>query len=318
MLARMTSGDERAHASTRRWRRWTTPELKGTRRTARRAKRSATLGRLYERLSLPVAVFMLFSSRRFHPSYKMTWRKKTALGLRIYRNWRHVRTGVSYKAHLAMAAKLLELSPTLEGAVVECGSWLGGTTTNLSVICDIVGRDLIVYDSFEGLPAPEAADKMKPAVKGSFKGSLETVQGNVRNYGVIERCHFRKGWFKDTLPGHSEPIALCFIDVDLKSSMHDCIVNLWPYLAQQGYLFFDEYVHLHNCALFFSERFWREYLDTSPPGLMGTGTGVGVGQYFLGPWMGQSASPPIQRPSSVAYTSKGFNALWDYVPTTPR
>ena len=191
-----------------------------------------------------------------------------------------------------MAAKLLELPPTVEGAVVECGSWLGGTTTNLSVICDIVGRELIVYDSFEGLPAPEAADNMKPAVKGSFKGSLETVQGNVRKYGVIERCQFRKGWFKDTLPSHSEPIAFCFIDVDLKSSMHDCIVNLWPHLALQGYLFFDEYVHLHNCALFFSERFWRDYLDTKPPGLMGTGTGVGVGQYFLGPWMGPSASPP--------------------------
>ncbi len=57
--------------------------------------------------------------------------------------------------------------------------------------------------------------------------------------------------------------------------MHDCIVNLWPHLTDEGYVFFDEYVHLHNCSLFFSERFWRDYLDTTPPGLMGTGTGVG-------------------------------------------
>jgi hypothetical protein len=213
-----------------------------------------------------------------------------------------------------MAVKLLEMPPEAKGAVVECGCWLGGTTTNLSVICDVVGRDLIVYDSFEGLPAAEAGDKMKGNVKGAFRGDLEVVQGHVREYGVIERCQFRKGWFKDTLPHHTEPIALCFIDVDLKSSMHDCVVNLWPYLIGQGYVFFDEYVHLHNCALFFSERFWRDYLDTTPPGLMGAGTGVGVGQYFLGPWIGPSAPPPNQRPTSLAYTRKNFDGLWDYVP----
>jgi O-methyltransferase len=276
-------------------------------------KRMLRLGTLYERLSLPVAVFMLFSNRSFHPKYGMTWRRKAALGLRIYRNWRHVRTGISYKAHLAIAAKLLELPPGVEGAVVECGCWKGGTTTNLSVICDIVGRDLIVYDSFEGLPAPEALDEMKPEVQGTFRGDLEVVQDNVRTYGEIDRCQFRKGWFRDTLPHHSEPIALCFIDVDLKSSMHDCIVNLWPHLVDQGYVFFDEYTELHNCALFFSERFWRDYLDTTPPGLMGAGTGIGVGQYYLGPWRG---TPLIQRPTSLAYTRKSFDGLWAYTPDT--
>jgi macrocin-O-methyltransferase TylF-like protien len=268
----------------------------------------------YERLSLPITIFFLLSNPRFHPKYEMTWRKKFALGFRLYGNWRHIRTGISYKAHLAIAAKLLEIPPSVKGAVVECGCWLGGTTTNLSVICDIVGRDLIVYDSFEGLPAPVAGDNMSPMVKGSFRGDLDVVKRNVRRYGVIERCQFRKGWFKDTLPSHREDILLCFIDVDLKSSMHDCIVNLWPYLTEEGYVFFDEYVHLHNCALFFSERFWSDYLDTTPPGLMGTGTGVGVGQYFLGPWRGKSASPAIQRATSLAYTRKDFQGLWDYVP----
>ncbi|HEY5076986.1 MAG TPA: TylF/MycF/NovP-related O-methyltransferase, partial [Acidimicrobiia bacterium] len=73
-------------------------------------------------------------------------------------------------------------------------SYLPKLASRLSILCDIVGRELIVYDSFEGLPAPAAAENMKPAVKGSSKGSLETVQGNVRKYGVIDRCQFRKGW----------------------------------------------------------------------------------------------------------------------------
>ncbi len=109
----------------------------------------------------------------------MTWRKKFELGLRFYRNSRRIRTGLSYKAHLAIAAKLLEIPPSVEGAVVECGCWLGGTTTNLSVLCELVGRDLIVYDSFEGLPAPLAGDDMNPIVKGSFRGELDVVRANV-------------------------------------------------------------------------------------------------------------------------------------------
>lgn len=294
------------------------PSERQQRRNKRRGLRMMKVGELYERLSLPFTVFFLFANRGFHPLYQMTWRRKLRLGLRLYRNTRRIRTGISYKAHLAIAAKLFEIPPSAKGAVVECGCWLGGTTTNLSIICDIVGRDLIVYDSFEGLPAPEAGDNMKPKVEGAFRGDLDVVQDNVRRFGVIERCQFRKGWFRDTLVHHDEPIILCFIDVDLKSSMHDCIVNLWPHLTNQGYVFFDEYVHLHNCALFFSERFWRDYLDTTPPGLMGTGTGVGVGQYFLGPWRGASASPPIQRPSSLAYTRKDFNGSWDFVPNADR
>jgi hypothetical protein len=211
-----------------------------------------------------------------------------------------------------MAAKLFEMGPAVEGVVVECGCWVGGTTANLSLICEVVGRNLIVYDSFEGLPPPAAGDEdLGPDVAGAFRGDLEVVQENVRRFGVIERCEFRKGWFRDTLPAHTEPIAMCFVDVDLKSSMHDCIVNLWPHLVDQGYLFFDEYVLLDRCALFYSERFWHDYLGTLPPGLMGAGTGVGVGQFFLGPYR---ATPPIQRPSSTTYTRKDFRAHWDYSP----
>ncbi len=283
-----------------------------------RHKRRVRVGEWYERASFPFAVFMLLANRRFRPKYNMTWRRKIALSLHFYRNTRHIRTGLSYKAHLAMAAKLLEMPATVEGAVVECGCWLGGTTANLSLLCDIVDRTLIVYDSFEGLPAPEPGDNVKAGVQGTYRGYLEEVRDNVARFGAIHRCEFRKGWFKDTLPNHREPIALCLIDVDLKSSMHDCVVNLWPHLVDEGYVFFDEYVNLHHCSLFFSERFWHDYLDTSPPGLMGTGTGIGVGQYFLGPLRGKDAVTGFQRPTSVAYTRKDYDGSWDYRPEPNR
>ncbi|MGH8978535.1 MAG: TylF/MycF/NovP-related O-methyltransferase [Acidimicrobiia bacterium] len=264
----------------------------------------------YTVLSLPVVVVFLFFSKRIHPSYGMTWSRKFALALRMYRTTRKVETSTSYKAHLAMAAKLLEIDPKLKGVVVECGCWRGGSTANLSLVCDIVGRTLVVYDSFEGLPPSDPRDKYAwPEGEGFLRGDLEVVRDNVHKYGAVERCEFRKGWFADTLPQHREPIVLCFLDVDYEASMHDCIVNLWPHVTERGYVFIDEFARVDYCALFFSERFWKDHFDTYPPGLLGVGTGVGVGQYFLGPL---KERPLIQAPASVAYTRKDFYGQWDF------
>lgn len=196
--------------------------------------------------------------------------------------------------------------------IVEAGCWKGGTTANLSLVADIVGRDLVVYDSFEGLPAPSEGDRWAPAMgEGAFRGGLEEVRANVARCGVVERCQFRKGWFSDTLAGHTEPIVAAFLDVDYQASLHECVLGLWPHLVDRGYMFIDEYTRLDYCALFFSERFWRTYFDRPPPGLMGAGTGAAVGQYFLGPYRGK---PPIQEPNSVAWTRKDFYGEWDYAP----
>jgi O-methyltransferase len=274
------------------------------------------LRRAYISLSLPVVVVMLFYNHHFDPAYEMTWAKRFKLAYKMRRTTRRVVTGTSYKAHLAMAVKLLEIPPDVDGVVVECGCFLGGSTANLSLVCEVIGRDLIVYDSFEGLPPPSANDKYaKPQYTGRFKGSLDVVEANVRKYGAIDRCTFVKGWFKDTLPRHDQPVVLCFLDVDYQASLHDCVLNLWPRLTERGYLFVDEYVLTDYCALFYSERYWRTYFDTKPPGLVGAGTGVGIGQYYLGPYpefsMGKT---PIQQPDTAAYTRKDFTGVWEYFP----
>lgn len=267
---------------------------------------------LYELLSLPVLTLFLFHDKRFHKSYGLTWRKKLGLALRMYRNTQQVTTGTSNRAHMAMAAKIFEVPPHVEGVIVEAGCWKGGTTANLSLVADIVGRDLIVYDSFEGLPAPADGDRWaSPLGEGAFKGELDEVRHNVEAHGVIERCRFRKGWFDDTLAEHTEPIVLAFIDVDHQASMHRCVLDLWPHLNDEGYWFVDEYTRLDYCALFFSERYWRTYFDRPPPGLMGAGTGIAVGQHFIGP---HRAMPPIQAPRSIGWTRKDFYGAWDYFP----
>jgi hypothetical protein len=268
----------------------------------------------YQWVSLPFAILFLLYNPHLHPEYRMGWRRRIRLALQMFRNTRRIPTATSYKAHLVMAVKLLELPPKAKGVVVECGCWEGGSTANLSLVCDIVGRTLVVYDSFEGLPAPEQGDRYaRPEFEGMLRAPIETVREHVRRYGAIGRCEFRKGWFHDTLPRHTEPVALCFLDVDYEASLYDCVVHLWPHLTDRGYVFIDEYSRIDYCALFFSERFWRKHFDRSPPGLLGTGTGVGVGQFFVGPLRETRGRLPLQAPTSVAYTRKDFQGEWTYV-----
>jgi O-methyltransferase len=270
------------------------------------------LARGWATVSWPATVLFLLYNPNQHPDYMLTWRRKLVLAYRMWRTTRGVVTGTSYKAHLAMANKLLEIPPEVEGAVVECGCWYGGSTANLSLICDIVGRDLIVYDSFEGLPPPEKGDQYaKDEATGMLKVELDDVRENVRKFGAVERCTFRKGWFSDTLPGHTEPIVLLFLDVDWQASLDDCIRNLWPHLVDRGYVFIDEFVLTDYCALFWSERYWKERFDRTPPGLIGSGSGVGTGGYFMGPFHEWN---PIQDPTSVAYTRKDFSGYWVFYP----
>jgi hypothetical protein len=261
-------------------------------------------------------MFYLLFDPRIHPAYRLTWPRKIGLAYRMWRTTREVFTGTSYKAHLAMAVKLLEIPPDVEGAVVECGCYLGGSTANLSLACDVVGRELIVYDSFEGLPPPTANDKYaKDEATGFLRAELDVVRENVRRFGAVERCSFRKGWFSDTLPEHTEPVVLAFLDVDYQASLDDCIRNLWPHLTDRGYVFIDEYVLTDYCALFWSERYWKTHFDTTPPGLIGAGSGVGVGQYYLGPFEEWNwAAEVAHSPTSIAYTRKDFSGYWAYYP----
>jgi O-methyltransferase len=270
----------------------------------------ARLSKIWTAATMPATILFLLSSPRIHPGYRLTWPKRLRLGWRMWRTTRAVWTGTSYKAHLAMAAKLLEIPPDVEGVVVECGSYLGGSTANLSLACELAGRELIVYDSFQGLPAPRGNDRYAHQSRTGFLDApLDQVKENVRRFGRIERCTFRVGWFAETLPDHTEPVVLAFLDVDYQASLDDCITHLWPHLIEKGYVFTDEYIFTEFCALFWSERYWKQRFDTQPPGLIGSGSGVGVGQYYLGP---ANEWDTGQDPASVAYTRKDFCGRWDY------
>ncbi len=272
------------------------------------------LNKLHRVVTLPFSIYFLTASPRIHPAYGMTAWRRVKMALRFWWNTTRITSGMSYRAHLVTALKLLELPPEVKGCVVECGAFLGAMTANLSIVCNLTGRTLKVYDSFEGLPPPTKYDCWPDHISyrpGVLKGPLDLVKANVARYGRISVCEFYKGWFKDTLPDHEGDIAVVVVDVDYHTSLYDCVTNLWPHLSDQGYFFIDEYVYTDYCALFYSEKFWRTRFDCDPPGLIGAGAGVGVGEYYVGPfselWMNHS-------PASIAFTRKGWRALWPYYP----
>lgn len=269
--------------------------------------RIRSLSDLYHFLSIPLVATYVLDKRYIHPDHRLSWWRRLSLVTRMWRATRRIQTGTSYKAHVAIAAKLLGIPRSVPGVVVECGCWKGGSTVNLSLACRVAGRSLIVYDSFEGLPEVTEGDRYaKPGAQGLFAGSLDLVRSNVEKHGAPEVTEYRKGWFDETLPGHTEPVVLVCADVDFQSSLHDVVVNLWPHLYEQGYFFIDEFMFLDYCGLFWSESFWKKHFDCGPPGLMGSGTGIGLGQYYLGPFDWKVHA------MSIAYTRKDFSGHWNY------
>src|ERR1019366_3376278 len=134
---------------------------------------SRFLMKVYYVLTIPFSIVFLLHSTKLHPAYKLTWLRRLAFGLRVVRNKHSIQTGTSFKTALVMALKLFELDPAVPGCVIECGTWKGGNAANLSLACSLVGRKLLVYDSFEGLPVGDELDREAPSYQvGDYRGTI--------------------------------------------------------------------------------------------------------------------------------------------------
>lgn len=235
-------------------------------------------------LSLPIILSEFFRAES-GSEYRVGFFTKIRLIYRMARNRARIATASHWVEHLIMATQILRVPRQIEGCVVECGSFRGGSAANLSLVCALCDRKLELFDSFEGLPEPSDPDKSHVLVgqrevhtygKGAFRGTLEEVRSNITRYGDISRCNFNPGYFDQSLPGFRKKCVVAFIDVDLTDSLKTCLTHLWPLLQDGGYLFTHEAHHMEIAHLFFDDPWWTSALQCNAPGLVGAGTGLGL------------------------------------------
>jgi O-methyltransferase len=185
--------------------------------------------------------------------------------------------------HTTLAREIMSVPPEVPGAVIECGSWKGASAASLSLVCQLVGRRLLVCDSFQGLPDGSLELYAVPhggtfgyLKGGMFSGSLEEVRGNVRDYGAVEACEFVPGFFADTLPRLAGPLVCAFLDVDRVSSNQECLRAIWPLLAEGCALYTDDAGNMEVAKLFFDDAWWRDNVGCPAPGLIGAGSGLPI------------------------------------------
>lgn len=134
------------------------------------------------------------------------------------------------------------LADPVPGVLVECGVYEGVSAAKWSHLADMLGRQLWLFDSFQGLP-PNAEPHTRSRTgkdlhgihaAGSWRASLAEAQETVARYGVPEVVRWCPGWFDATLPAFAEPVAAAYLDVDLASSTLTCLMSLWPLVSPGG------------------------------------------------------------------------------------
>lgn len=135
---------------------------------------------------------------------------------------------------------------SLQGDVIECGVWRGGSAKLLrrKLLDSRTGKKLHLFDSFEGMA--EVSDAEDRHQVGDFRDtSLEHVQTFVagrRGEDPEGVAVFRKGWIPETFAGLDQ-LKFCFahIDVDLYQSIIDSLEFVYPRLSSRGVIIFDDY-----------------------------------------------------------------------------
>jgi hypothetical protein len=159
--------------------------------------------------------------------------------------------------------------------VVECGVWRGGSMMAAALTLIERGasaRDLYLFDTFEGMPAPGAKDVDLDGIAAATLlkvqdktdpdsvwciASLEEVRQVLSSTGYDgSRMHFVKGKVESTIPGHApERIAILRLDTDwYESTLHE-LEHLYPRLSPGGVLIIDDYGHWAGCRQAVDEYF---------------------------------------------------------------
>jgi len=260
-------------------------------------------------MAIEQVVLGRFFESRVGQAYGVTADDKKKMVASFQRTTTAVPSGTEWLYHVVLATEILSIPPSTPGDVIECGCWKGASTSNLSIACARAGRRLIVADSFQGLPDDDPGvthDYPHVGVygyyaKGMYAGRQEEVAENIRRHGDITSCHFMPGFFSETLKDLRGPIAFAFLDVDLASSMRDCVRHIWPRLEDGGFVYTDDSCDMEVVRVWFDDEWWRSEVGCRAPGYVGSGCGLPLHTTFSALGYARKVSDPAATYRTVSW-----------------
>jgi hypothetical protein len=155
----------------------------------------------------------------------------------------------------------------IEGALVECGVWRGGSVLTMIKMLqelEVDNREIYLYDTFEGMTEPGEADTspFEPPARDTWLATpegekpwnwafdsaiydIDFVRQVIASSGYpMDRVHFVKGPVEETLPGTMpQSVALARLDTDwYESTLHE-LKHLYPAMPAGGVLIIDDFGH---------------------------------------------------------------------------
>ena len=144
--------------------------------------------------------------------------------------------------YLLMLWQFANSAMTLEGHAAEMGVYKGGSA---KLLAKAFGGDdkkkVFLFDTFSGMPATDPSKDVNR--EGDFSDtSLESVQEFLSDCPNVV---FYEGLFSETLSNVADK-TFCFvhIDCDIHQSVRECCEFYYPRMARDGYMIFDDYVHI--------------------------------------------------------------------------
>lgn len=162
---------------------------------------------------------------------------------------------VNYESSVSGESKvrLLELLDKVlgvEGNIIECGSDLFGTTVIMANYLREKHIHKIIYgcDSFEGFDHAELENERQIGLTKASDMSFTTtsygyVRRKIRKLGVEDIVIPVRGFFQETLPHIKSDFCFAFVDCDLELSITYSAETIWPDLASDGCIVFDDYTN---------------------------------------------------------------------------
>lgn len=150
----------------------------------------------------------------------------------------------------------------IPGAFVESGVWMGGSSMAAATTLvkgGITDREMYLFDTFEGIPAPGdhdgligsdvslsdwwEAENSRRRSQPWLQAPVDTVRANLASTGYdLDHVHLIPGLVEDTIPASApEQIAFLRLDTDWYSSTRVEMEHLFPRLSPGGVLIVDDY-----------------------------------------------------------------------------